>query len=56
MVYGNSWQAWNLEWPIGYGIVNGIAWRDRDGIWFGLASMTWHMIWTCGHGMVYAVA
>ena len=39
-----------------FGIVNGLAWRARHGIWYGLAGHEWCLVWPDGHGMIYCVA
>ena len=64
---GKTWAlAYYIVWPGRRGTVYVMAWRAKNGvwyglvarhdIWYGLAAMAWYMRWPGRHHMVYGMA
>ena len=43
--YGLMGMAWYMVWPIGYGMVYGMAWWAWHGMWYSLAGITGYILW-----------
>ena len=37
-------------------MVYDMAWRARNGVWYGLVRTAWYIVWPGGHGRIYAMA